>query len=105
MLICSVLFFINSQQLKDMYSKPTNRTELSIPYKQKALRSHCIYIQTKDGSGKGNNQNVPEQSDQESSITFEIYSNYACPKVSRETLTTIDSFLEQSRSTQSIYSM
>ena len=30
--------------MKDMYSKPTNRTELSIPMKQKAMRSHSIYI-------------------------------------------------------------
>ena len=73
--------------------------------KQKALRSHSIYMQTKERSGKGNNQNVPEQSDQESSITFEIYSNYACLKVSGETLRTINSFLEQSKSIQSIYSM
>ena len=87
--------------MKGMYSKPTNRTELAVPMK-KALRSHCIYLQTKDGSGKGNNYNVPEQLDQESSITFEIYSDYACLKVSRERLTTIGSFLEQSTSTQSI---
>ena len=40
-----------------------------------------------------------------SSITFEIYSDYACLKVSRKTLRTIDSFLEQSRSIQSIHSM
>ena len=95
--------------MKDMYSKPTNRTELSIPMKQKALHSHSayiyIYIQTKEHSGKGNNQNVLEHLDQESSITFEIYSDYACLKVSRETLRTINSFLEQSRSIQSIYSM
>ena len=88
-----------------MYSKPADRTELSIPVKQKALRSHSIYIQTKERSGKGNNQNVPEHSDQESPITFEIYSDYACLKVSGETLRTIDSFLEQSRSIQPIYSM
>ena len=61
-------------------------------------------MQTKDSSGKGNNQNVPEQSDQEYSITFEIYSD-ACLKVSRETLRTIDSFPKQSNSTQSIYSL
>ena len=85
--------------MKDMYSKPTNRTELSIPLNKKpcvATLSLYIYIQTKERSGKGNNQNVPEQLDQESSITFEIYSDYACPKVSRETLRTIDSLLEQS---------
>ena len=64
-----------------------------------------MYMQTKDGSGKGNNYNVPEQLDQESSITFKIYNDYACLKVSRETLTTIDSFLEQSRSIQSVYLM
>ena len=58
--------------------------------KQKSLRNHYIWIQTKESSGKGNNQNVPEQSDQESSITFEIYSNYACLMVSRETLRTIE---------------
>ena len=48
--------------------------------------------------GKGNNQNVPEQLDIESSFTFKIYSDYACLKVIRETLRTIDSFLEQPRS-------
>ena len=80
--------------MKGMNSKPTNRTELSIPMKQKALRSHSIYIQSKERSRQGNNQNVPEQSDEESSITFEIYSDYACLKVSSETLRTIDSFLE-----------
>ena len=63
-----------------------------------------LYIQTEERSGKGNNQNVPEQLDLESSFTFEIYSDYACLKVSRETLRTIDSFLEQTRSIQSIYS-
>ena len=55
-----------------------------------AFLEYDNYIQTKDGSRKGNNQNVPEQLDQESSITFEIYSDYACLKVSRETLTTRD---------------
>ena len=40
--------------MKDMYSKPTNRNELSIPMKQKALRSHSIYIQTMKP------KNVPE---------------------------------------------
>ena len=66
-----------------------------------------IHVQTKDGSGKGNNQNVLGELDQESSITFEIYSDYACLKMSRQTLITklIDSFLEQSRSNQSIYSI
>ena len=39
---------------------------------QKALRSIYISIQTKERPGKENNQNVPEQLDQESSITFEI---------------------------------
>ena len=34
-------------------SKPTNRTELSIQM-TKTLRSHCINLRTKDGSGKGN---------------------------------------------------
>ena len=48
--------------------------------------------------GKGNNQSVPEQCGLESSFTFKIYSDYACLKVGRETLRTIDSFLEQSRS-------
>ena len=86
--------------MKGMYSKPTNRTELSIIMKQKALRSH-----SKERSGKGNNHNVPEQSDQESSVTFEICRDNACLKVSRETLRTIDNFLEQSRSIQSIYSL
>ena len=70
-----------------------------------ATLSLYIYIQTKEHSGKENNQNVPEQLDQESSITFETYSDYACLEVSGETLRTIDSFLEQSRSVGSIYSM
>ena len=70
-----------------------------------AFLEYHIYIQTKERSGKGNNQNVLEQSDQESPITFEIYNDYACLKVSRETLRTNDSFLEHSRSVQSMYSM
>ena len=82
-----------------------SRTELSIPMKQKPFVATPYNIQTEERSGKGNNQNVPEQLDQESSITFEIYSDYACLKVSRETLGTIDSFLGQSRYIQSIYSM
>ena len=84
-----------------MYSKPTNRTELSIPMKTKALRSHYIYTNRRT-FWKRNNQNVPELLDLESSFTFEIYSDYACLKVSRETLRTIDRFLEQNRSVQSI---
>ena len=64
-----------------------------------------MIYKTKERSGKGNNQNVPEQLDLESFFTFEIYSNYACLKVSRETLRTIDSFLDLSQSIQSIYSM
>ena len=93
--------------MKDMYSQPTNKTELSIPMnKRPCVAALCyIHVQTEERSGKGNNQNVPEQLDQKSSITFEIYSDYACLKVSGETLRTIDSFLEQSRSIQSIYSM
>ena len=55
--------------MKDMYSKPTNRTELSIPMNEKpCVATLSIYIQTKDGSGKGNNYNVPEYLGQESSI-------------------------------------
>ena len=37
-------FLYSQSTMKDMYSKPTNRTELSIPMKTKALRSHYIYI-------------------------------------------------------------
>ena len=86
-----------------MYSKPTNRTELSIPMKTNALRSHYIYIYTnRRAFRKRNNQNVPEQVDLEYSFTFEIYSDYACLKVSRETLRSINRFLEQTRSIQSI---
>ena len=70
--------------MKDIYSKPTNR---------------------RTTFGKGNNQKVPEQLDLESSYTFEVDSDYACLQVSRETLRTIDSFLEQSRSIQSNYSI
>ena len=47
-------FLYLQSTMKDMYSKPTNRTELN-SNEQKALRSHSIYTQTKDGSGKGNN--------------------------------------------------
>ena len=70
------------------------------------MRSHSlyIYIRTEERSGKGNNQNVLEQLDLESSFTCKIYSDYACLKVGRETLRTINRFLEQSRSVQSIYS-
>ena len=67
-----------------------------------------LYIytaQTEERWETGNNQNVPEQLDLESSFTFKIYSDYACLKVGMETLRTIDRFLEQSRSVQSIYSM
>ena len=42
-------FLYLQSTMKDMYSKPTNRTELSIPMKTKALRSH--YIQTEERSG------------------------------------------------------
>ena len=85
------------------YVQQTNKQNWTLhSNEQNALRSHS-FKQTKERSGKGNNQDVPEQLDQESSITFEIYSDYACLKVSRETLRTIDSFLEQSRSIQSIY--
>ena len=94
-------FLYSQSTMKDMYSKPTNRTELSIPVKTKALRNHYIYTNRRT-FGKRNNQNVPEQLDLESSFTFEIYSDYACLKVSRETLRTIDRFLEQTRSIQSI---
>ena len=86
-----------------MYSKPTNRTELYIPMKTKKPYVATLYIYTNRRTfGKGNNQNVPEQLDLESSFTFKVYSDYTCLKVSRETLRTIDSFLEQSRSIQSI---
>ena len=81
-------FRYSQSTMKDMYSKPTNRSELSIPMKTKSLA-----------------ENVHEQLDLESSFTFKIYSDYACLKVSGETLRTIDRFLEQSRSIQSIYSM
>ena len=100
-------FLYSQSTMKDMYSKPTNRTELSIPMKT-ALRSHSLSLslslslRTEERSGKGNNQNVPEQLDLESSFTFKIYRDYACLKVGRETLRTIDSFLEQSRSVQAI---
>ena len=66
------------------------------------VASIYIYIRTEERLGKGNNQNVPEQLDLESSFTFKIYSDYARLKVNRETLRTIDRFLEQTRSIQSI---
>ena len=38
-------FLYSQSTMKDMYSKPTNRTDLSNPMKtKKALRSHSIYI-------------------------------------------------------------
>ena len=40
--------------MKDMYSKPTNRTEHTIPMNKKSCVA-TVYIKTKDGSGKGNN--------------------------------------------------
>ena len=68
--------------MKDMYSKPTNRTDLSIPINKKP----CIatLYKPKNVLGRETTTDVPEQLDQESSITFE--------KVSRETLRTIDNF-------------
>ena len=47
-------FLYKQSTMKDMYSKPTNRTELSIPMNKKPCVA-TLYIQTKDGSGKGNN--------------------------------------------------
>ena len=93
--------------MKGMYSKPTNRTELSIPMNKKLYVASVYRSISKPKLVPERELECPEQLglDQESSITFEIYSDYACLKVSRETLTTIDSFLEQSRSIQSIYSM
>ena len=35
-------FLYSQSMMNDVYSKPTNRTELSIPMKTKALRSHSI---------------------------------------------------------------
>ena len=45
-------FLYSKSTMKDMYSKPTNRTDLSIPMKTKTLRSHSIYIQIEELSGK-----------------------------------------------------
>ena len=45
-------FLYSQSTMKDMYSTPTNRTELSIPMKTKALRGHSVYIQTEERSGK-----------------------------------------------------
>ena len=45
-------FLYSQSTMKDMHSKPTNRTKLSIQMKTKALRSHSIYIQIKERSGK-----------------------------------------------------
>ena len=49
-------FLYSQSRMKDMYSKPTNRTELSIPMKTIALRSHSpslsIYIQTEERERK-----------------------------------------------------
>ena len=53
--------------MKDMYSKLKNRTELSIPMNKKPCLT--TVFKNNDGSGKGNNYNIPEQLDQESSIT------------------------------------
>ena len=46
-------FLYSQSTMKDMYSKPTNRTELSIPMKTKRLvKPLYIYIQTEERSGK-----------------------------------------------------
>ena len=74
-LVCSFLYLQST--MKDMYSKPANRTELSIPMKTKSLALPLYYIQTEKRSGKGNNQNIPEHLDLESSFTFKLYSDYA----------------------------
>ena len=71
-------FLYSQSTMKDMYSKPTNRTELSIPMKTKSLASPLYIFTNRRTFGKGNNQNVPEQLDLESSFTFKIYSDYAC---------------------------
>ena len=37
-------FLYSQSTMKDMYSKPTNRTELSVPMNKKALRSHALSV-------------------------------------------------------------
>ena len=88
-----------------MYIKPTNRTELLIPMNKKPCVAILDIYKPKMGPERETSRMFLNRPDQESSSTFEIYSDYACLKVNRETLTTIDSFLEQSRSIQSIYSI
>ena len=105
-LIYNVLFCIHSRRWRICTSSQQTELNSQFQWRQKALRSHSlslslyiyIYTQTQERSGKGNNEKVPEQLDLESSFTFKICSDYACLNVSRETLRTIDSFLEQSRS-------
>ena len=102
----SVRFFSLLTVDHEGYVQQTNKQNWTLHSNED--KQPCVatpYIQIKERSGKGSNQTVPEQLDQESSNTFEIYSDYACLKVSGETLRTIDSFLEQSRFIQSIYSM
>ena len=63
----SVRFFSLLAVDNEGYVQKTNKQNWALnSNEQKALRSHCIFIETKDGSGKGNNWNVPEQLDQES---------------------------------------
>ena len=100
----SIRFFSLFTVNQEGYVQQTNKQNWTLNSNED--EKPCIatlYIYTnRRPFGRGNNQNVPEQLDLESSFTFEIYSDYACLKVSRETLRTIDSFLEQSRSIQSI---
>ena len=101
----SIRFFSLFTVDDEGYVQQTNKQNLTLNSNEDKMPCVAtIYIQTEERSGKGNNQNVPEQLDLESSFTLKIYSDYACLKVGRETLRTIDRFLEQSRSVQSIYS-
>ena len=62
-------FLYSQSTMKDMYSKPTNRTELSIPMNKKKKKKPCVAANRRT-FGKGNDQNVPKQLDLESSFTF-----------------------------------
>ena len=96
-------------------SKAADMAHLCVPQNQAlgVYRGFVPDIQICDTHGRKNlvnatiisNAEEEEEEDLESSFTFKIYSDYACLKVGRETLRTIERFPEQSRSIQSIYSM
>ena len=101
----SVRFFSLLTVNNEGYVQQTSKQNCTLNSNDKSLAQPLYISPNQRWFRKGKQLECPwTVRTEESSITFEIYSNYVCLKVSRETLTTIDSFLEQSRSIQSIYS-